>query len=65
METNRKVTIKGKVYKLVPKGSYHCRDCDAFSVCVTDGCFNVCAPSYSERYLLRYSQSLTDKLNQQ
>lgn len=58
--------IDGEVYESVPRGSYHCFDCDLYERCGKDPqqysmiCFT---DLMYGRKIFRYSKSLTDKLN--
>ena len=60
------IVIDGRVYEAVPKGSRHCSDCDLYDKC--DVCFfDFCANFTNDmtmRYIFRYSQPLTDKINE-
>lgn len=60
------VIISGKVYEAIPKGSRHCSDCDLYDRC--NVLFADLCALFAEdttRMIFRYSQSLTDKINQQ
>lgn len=60
------IIIGGKVYEAVPKGSYHCSDCDLYLECNKAWMLSMkllCEPiADKERILLRFSQELTDKI---
>lgn len=69
MEKINGIIIDGKVYEAVPKGSYHCSDCDLYKQCkryshvLTDACTNLMFV-FEENIIFRYSQPLTDKINE-
>ena len=60
------IIIDGKVYEAVPKGRYHCSDCDLHLECNAKWMQSMkllCEPiADKERVLLRFSQELTDKI---
>ena len=71
------IILDGKVYEAVAKGSYHCSDCDLYEQCCTvyhsdifpTGKGVLQAVDYcgviGQRVIFRYSQPLTDKINEQ
>ena len=61
------IIIDGKVYEAIPKGSYHCSDCSLFEQCKKDPANygRLCISNILEdNVIFRFSQSLTDKINE-
>ena len=61
------IIIDGKVYEVIPKGSYHCSDCSLFEQChagltLYDIC-NAFIGRTGTQTIFRVSQLLTDKIN--
>lgn len=66
MEKLSAIVLDGKVYEAVRRGSYHCSECDLYQECkkAPADYGRLCLASIlSERVIFRYSQSITDKLN--
>lgn len=66
MEEINGIIIEGKVYEAVPKGSYHCSDCDLREQCdceLDEACLNL-GFHLDTNIVFRYSQPLTDKINE-
>lgn len=60
------IILDGKVYEAIKRGSRHCSDCDLFSYCnryTSITCSNLTKDT-GERSIFRYSQILTDKINE-
>ena len=58
------IIVDGKVYEVISKGSYHCSDCALNERCHANGRYApACVAFGYDRYIFRFSQTLTDKLN--
>ena len=61
------IILNDKIYEAIPRGSYHCSDCDLFDQCKENpvGYSALCLPSlHHHRVIFRHSQTLTNKIQQ-
>ena len=69
MRKTNGIIIEGKVYEAVPKGGRHCSDCDLYMNCLKyegdcSQLFDKAIFLYFDNVIFRYSQPLTDKINE-
>ncbi|MDE7180078.1 MAG: hypothetical protein K2N88_02635 [Muribaculaceae bacterium] len=59
------IIVDGKVYEAVDRGAFSCKGCDLYKRCHTNVRYaSACIAFGYDRYIFRFSQSLTDKINE-
>ncbi len=59
------IVIEGKVYELLPRCGCSCLTCALYKRCYANGRYApACVAFGYDKYIFRFSQTLTDKLNE-
>ncbi|MDE7464985.1 MAG: hypothetical protein K2M59_03800 [Muribaculaceae bacterium] len=59
------IIIEGKCYEVVDRGTFSCKDCDLYERCHANGRYApACVAFGYDRNIFRFSQTLTDKINE-